>query len=230
MGYSSMNCWEILGIEPTRDRALIDAAYERQEKFASEEELARLRQAYREATGSEAAATSAEPSEREAAGGAPPDREAAATAPQAEPVELDASEQQIVREVVIQIRALLNDSRRSSDLQIWKAILGEPPADQPRLRKEIGHALEQQVRPMAENGSFPAPVVQFLAGWFDWYGLRDAPELEQEDETFSGNSGADQQPEEELPPQMVNFWPAVIGWIVGLAILATLFSGMGGGG
>lgn len=225
-----MNCWEILGIEPTRDRALIDAAYERQEKFASEEELARLRQAYREATGSEAAATSAEPLEREEASEAPPDRGPASPAAQPDSTELDASEQQIVREVVIQIRALLNDNRRSSDPQIWKAILGEPPADQPRLRREIGHALEQQVRPMAENGSFPAPVVQFLAGWFDWYGLRDAPEPEQEDETFSRNSDADEQPAEELPPQMVNFWPAVIGWIVGLAILATLFSGMGGGG
>jgi len=28
---------------------------------------------------------------------------------------------------------------------------------------------------------------------------------------------------------MVNFWPAVIGWIAGLVILATLFGGMGGG-
>ena len=43
-------------------------------------------------------------------------------------------------------------------------------------------------------------------------------------------SAGDQEPQEELPPQMVNFWPAVIGWIVGLAVLATLFSGMGGGG
>lgn len=217
-----MNCWEILGIEPTRDRARIDAAYERQEKFASEEELERLRQAYREATGGESAVPGAEPENRH--------EEAGPASEQAGPAELDASEQQIVREVIIQVRALLNDSRRSSDPQIWKAILGEPPADQPRIRKEIGSALEQQVRPMAENGTFPAPVVKFLAGWFDWYSLRDAPERQDEDETFSEKSGADQGPQEELPPQMVNFWPAVIGWIVGLAILATLFSGMGGGG
>lgn len=229
-----MNCWEVLGIEPTRDRAQIDAAYERQEKFASEEELERLRQAYREATGGESAgenagestgesaATRVEPEAKDEAGPASSDS--------AQPAELDASEQQIVREVTIQIRALLNDSRRSSDPQIWKAILGEPPADQPRLRKEIGRALEPQVRPMAENGALPAPVVKFLAGWFDWYSLRKAPELQAEDETFSEKSGANQEPQEELPPQMVNFWPAVIGWIVGLAILATLFSGMGGGG
>ena len=29
-----MNCWEVLGIEPTGDHARIRAAYERQEKFA----------------------------------------------------------------------------------------------------------------------------------------------------------------------------------------------------
>lgn len=218
-----MNCWEILGIEPTRDRALIDAAYERQEKFASDEELERLRQAYREAIVGESASTGVEPEEKDEVGPASSNNSA-------KPAELDASEQQIVREVSIQIRALLNDSRRSSDPLIWKAILGEPPADQPRFRKEIGRALEPQVRPMAENGTLPAPVLKFLAGWFDWHSLRDAPERQPEDETFSEKSGADQEPQEELPPQMVNFWPAVIGWIVGLAILATLFSGMGGGG
>jgi hypothetical protein len=221
-----MNCWEILGIEPTRDRALIDAAFERQEKFASDEELERLRQAYREATGSERVAAE----EQSGANSASANDAVTEAGEQGEPAELTASEQQIVREVVIQIHALLNDSRRSSDPQIWKAILGEPPADQPRLRKEVGRALEPQVRPMAKNGTFPAPVTQFLAGWFDWYSLREAPERQEEDETFSEESSADRQPQEELPPQMVNFWPAVVGWIVGLAILATLFSGMGGGG
>lgn len=227
-----MNCWEILGIEPTRDRARIDAAYERQEKFASDDELERLRQAYREATGSEVSAPRVEATENPEARPVSPENNTLEVAKQSEPAELDASEQQVVREVVIQIRALLNDSRRSNDPQIWKAILGEPPADQPRLRKAIAQALEPQVRPMAENGGFPAPVVQFLAGWFDWHSLRDArpEEHHPEDETFSERSGAKQEPEEELPPQMVNFWPAVIGWIVGLAILATLFSGMGGGG
>lgn len=219
-----MNCWEILGIEPTRDRAQIDAAYERQEKFASDEELERLREAYREATGGERVEAE---EDRAASSASSPNAE---SGEQGEPAELTASEQQIVREVVIQIHALLNDSRRSSDPQIWKAILGEPPADQPRLRQEIGRSLEARVRPMAENGTFPAPVTQFLAGWFDWYSLRDAPELEQEDETFSDKAGSEQERREDELPQMVNFWPAVIGWIVGLAILATLFSGMGGGG
>ena len=223
-----MNCWEVLGIEPTGDHARIRAAYERQEKFASGEELERLRQAFKEATGGEPQ-TDNSPSdagnERQPQVAEPP------AAVRQENQELDASERQVVREVVIQVRALLNDSSRSKDAQIWKAILGEPPADQPHVRKEIADALEPQVRPMAENGSFPAPVVQFLAGWFDWYSLRDAHAHDaDEDDMEAEKSAGDQEPQEELPPQMVNFWPAVIGWIVGLAVLATLFSGMGGGG
>lgn len=222
-----MNCWEVLGIEPTADHARIRAAYEQQEKFASGEELERLRQAFREATGGEPQ-TDHNPS-AESTG----DRELQVADPAAEepePVELKPSERQVVREVVIQIRALLNDSGRSKDVQIWKAILGEAPADQTHVRREIAEALEPQVRPMAENGSFPAPVVQFLAGWFDWYSLRDAHVHDANEDMDAENPSGDQQPQEDLPPQMVNFWPAVIGWIVGLAVLATLFSGMGGGG
>ena len=223
-----MNCWEVLGIEPTGDHARIRAAYERQEKFASGEELERLRQAFKEATGSE---LQTDNSPSNAGNEGQPEVADPPAAVRQEDQELDASERQVVREVVIQIRALLNDSSRSKDAQIWKAILGEPPADQPRVRREIADALEPQVRPMAENGSFPAPVVQFLAGWFDWYSLRDAHAHDaDEDDMEAEKSAGDQQPQEELPPQMVNFWPAVIGWIVGLAVLATLFSGMGGGG
>ena len=222
-----MNCWEVLGIEPTGDHARIRAAYEQQEKFASGEELERLQQAFKEATGGEPQ-TDNEPSD--AGNEEQPQVADTPVAVRQEDQELDASERQVVREVVIQVRALLNDSSRSKDAQIWKAILGEPPADQPHVRKEIAGALEPQVRPMAENGSFPAPVVQFLAGWFDWYSLRDAQEHDAEEDMEAETPTGDQQPQEELPPQMVNFWPAVIGWIVGLAVLATLFSGMGGGG
>lgn len=222
-----MNCWEVLGIEPTGDHARIRAAYEQQEKFASGEELERLRQAFKEATGGEPQ-TDNEPSD--AGNEEQPQVADTPVAVRQEGQELDSSERQVVREVVIQVRALLNDSSRSKDAQIWKAILGEPPADQPHVRKEIADALEPQVRPMAENGSFPAPVVQFLAGWFDWYSLRDAQEHDAEEDMEADTPMGDQQPQEELPPQMVNFWPAVIGWIVGLAVLATLFSGMGGGG
>lgn len=223
-----MNCWEVLGIEPTGDHARIRAAYERQEKFASGEELERLREAFREATGGEPVVEASQPAASQEAPAA--GSEAAQGSESVDSVELDASERQVVREVVIQVRALLNDNSRSKDAQIWKAILGEPPADQPHVRKEIAIALEPQVRPMAENGSFPAPVVQFLAGWFDWYSLRDVAEHDADEELQTEKSSGDQQPQEDLPPQMVNFWPAVIGWIVGLAVLATLFSGMGGGG
>lgn len=229
-----MNCWEVLGIEPTRDQARIQAAYEQQEKFASGEELEQLRRAFREATGGEPMTGQDQPEVRSDAQNPEPEAtetvEGATASPEQAPAELDASERQVVREVVIQIRALLNDSGRSNDAQIWKAILGEPPADQPHIRREIASALEPQVRPMAENGSFSPAVVQFLAGWFDWYSLRDAPEQEAEDDAQASKASADQESQEELPPQMVNFWPAVIGWIVGLAILATLFGGMGGGG
>ncbi|EON92452.1 hypothetical protein MARLIPOL_06864 [Marinobacter lipolyticus SM19] len=209
-----MTCWEILGIEPTRDPRRIETAYEQQSKFASGEEAERLKRAYREAMGRDEA---------------PQEQPQQPEEPVSNEQSLDASEQQVVREVVIQVNALLNDSRRSKDPQIWKAILGEPPADQPRLRREIGRSLEHQVRPMAENGSFPPPVVSFLGEWFDWYSLTEVVRKDREEEEIAG--GVQQQEEaEQLPPQMVNFWPAVIGWIVGLAVLATLFSGMGGGG
>jgi len=141
--------------------------------------------------------------------------------------ELDASESQVAREVIIQIKALLNDSGRTRDAGIWKAILCEPPADQLPLRREIGRQLEPQLRPMAENGSFPAPVVRFLAEWFDWQSLQDA--VTQEDERSYPEPRIAEEGAESEAPQMVSFWPAVIGWIIGLVILATLFGSMGGG-
>lgn len=215
-----MNCWEILGIDPTDNRDEIEAAYARQRKFASGEEAEKLRRAYEEAMGRP---PQTQPPEQHSHRGDEPEAESDRP--------LDASERQVVREVVIQVNALLNDSRRSHDVQIWKAILSEPPADRLPLRREIGRALEPQVRPMAENGSFPGPVVHFLAEWFEWYSLKDVPRYEPEETERDEDQGfsPDRQPEEEMKPQMVNFWPAVIGWIVGLAILASLFGGMGGG-
>ncbi|MEX2475994.1 J domain-containing protein [Marinobacter sp.] len=198
-----MTCWEILGIEPTRDARQIEAAYERQSKFASGDEAQSLERAYREALGDDVAQP-------------------------ADDTELNASERQIAREVVIQVNALLNDSGRSKDPQIWKAILGEPPADQLRLRREIGRSLEPQLRPMAENGSFPPPVAQFLGGWFEWHSLTEVASEASRAEVAAQRDQS-QETEEEQAPQLVNFWPAVIGWVVGLAILAMLFGGMGGG-
>ena len=215
-----MNCWEILGIEPTGDRRKIQDAYEQQLKFASEDEAKSLEQAFREAVGDAPAPVT------RAADPVPP-AQSTEVPDEATERPLDANDGQVVREVVIQIKALLNDSSRSRDAGIWKAILCEPPADQPPLRREIGRQLEPQVRPMAENGSFPAPVAQFLGEWFGWFSVEEAPELADERNYPEPGMAEDQG---EQPPQMVNFWPAVIGWIVGLGILATLFGGMGGGG
>lgn len=218
-----MNCWEILGIDPTGDRRKIQDAYEQQLKFASDEEARRLDQAYREAVGE-----APEPRRETRSEAAPEPRETGTPEPSTEPSSrpLDANEGQVVREVVIQIKALLNDATRSKDAGIWKAILCEPPADEPALRAEIGRQLEPQLRPMAENGSFPKPVAHFLGEWFGWFSPEQAPQPMDERHGAEGDESEDVP---EQPPQMVNFWPAVIGWIVGLVILATLFGGMGGG-
>lgn len=217
-----MNCWEILGIDPTGDRERIRTAYENQRKFASEEEEDRLLHAYHEALGEQPPIGSGPQS------GPDPDEQ------QADSRDLTPDEKQVVHEVDIQIRALLNDSVRWKDVQIWKAILCEPPADQLPLRRAIAADLEQQVRPMAENGSFPPPVVQFLSEWFDWFGLQDKPPhlraMMDADEHAPRESNETREEESEQQPQMENFWPAVIGWVVGLLILASLFGGMGGGG
>jgi hypothetical protein len=225
-----MNCWEILGIDPTRDRAAIDRAYEQQKKFAAGDELDRLRQAHQEASGEQPAPAGTE----QLAAPQPQDasESRAATQPQApSDAELTAEEQQVVREVVIQVKALLSDSRRAADAGIWRAILAEPPADQPHLRAAIGQALKAQVRPMAENGSFSILVVTFLGDWFGWHELQDAggkaPAVQtpgQENET------PERAVEEDSQPPVANFWPAVVGWIVALAVLAAFFDGIFGGG
>lgn len=210
-----MNCWEILGIEPTGDRRQIQQAYEQQMKFASGEEAEKLQQAFRQATGEV-------PDELATAADAPEEVSPESATPEPQ---LDGNDGQIVREVVIQIKALLNDSGRSADAGIWKAILCEPPADKPPIRREIASQLEPQVRPMAENGSLSLPVAQFLGEWFDWRSLKDVAEpadIRNYPEPEDAASG------EEESPQMVNFWPAVVGWIVALVILSVLFGGMGG--
>ncbi|PSF12167.1 molecular chaperone DnaJ [Marinobacter fuscus] len=219
-----MTCWDLLGIEPTGDLDQIRRAYDRQMKFASGDEARALEQAFREATGSAPQPQST------------PAPEALAQAPAADDTAdgdtLSAEEAQIAREVVIQIHALMNDSGRQQDVGIWKAILCEPPADRPAVRREIASQLEPQIRPLAENGAFPGPVVRFLGDWFEWFNLKDvAPEVDPRSypETDDSMVRQEQAADAQEPPQMANFWPAVIGWIVGLVILATIFGGMGGG-
>lgn len=219
-----MNCWNILGIEPTRDREAIEKAFTQQRKFASDDDIERLAEAYE--TALEEAGH--KPSET----GRPPETPAQEPELSAQPssdTELTVEESQIARETVIQIRALLNDDRRSRDVNIWRAILGEPPADQPHIRQVIGESLSQEVRPMAENGSFPADVTLFLGDWFGWSAVSgQARQIAEDADARVNDATEDQEAGTEKQPQSVSFWPAVIGWVVGLVILTSLFSGMGG--
>jgi hypothetical protein len=230
-----MNCWDVLGIEPTRDRAAIDEAYERQQKFASQGDQALLENAYRQALSDTGQAPSRSPVEEQtdnSATNAPPAGfDTGELSLDSDVPPLSESDQRVVRETVIQIRALLNDNYRTKDVQVWKAILAEPPSDQPAIRQQIGQALEKEVRPMAGNGAFPPDVAHFLADWFGWHSLRDAkpPSVFDEPRQRSTDTTGDEENSEQKP-QSVNFWPAAIGWIVGLVILTSLFSSMGGGG
>lgn len=215
-----MTCWEILGIDPTGDREAIDRAYEQQKKFAAGEDLERLRRAYREASGEPAeSAESAETASAEAQAGITSEAD----------IELSAQDRQVVREVAIQVKALLNDSRRSADEGIWRAILAEPPADQPHIRSAIAKDLEPQIRPMADNGTFPPPVVAFLGDWFAWPELQDAgrqaPVPQSPNQARAEPEG---NSEEEPQTPVTNFWPAVVGWVVALAVLATFFDSLFG--
>ena len=222
-----MNCWEILGIQPTQDRQTIDRAYEQQKKFASGEELERLQQAYREASGQKAPESASDLADSESTTDDAAPEAVASEQPRAE---LSAEEQQIVREVVIQIRALLNDSRRSAEEGIWRAILTEPPADRREVRAAIAESLEHQIRPMADNGSFPAPVVGFLGDWFGWSELQtqatSGVSQQESPEQYSTREVAQEDSSQE---PTTNFWPAVVGWIVAIAVLAAFFEGIFGG-
>jgi hypothetical protein len=157
---------------------------------------------------------------------------------------LSAADRQVVREVVIQVNAMLNDSARLNDVAIWRAILTEPPADQDALRAAIGEELEPRLRPLAQNAELSAPVARFLGDWFGWYGMTDALERESQEEALTLDDAGRYQginfPDSDSPdgakeggqqrPQMTNFWPAVIGWVVGIIILTSLFGAMTGGG
>lgn len=227
-----MNCWEVLGIEPTRDRAVIDDAFERQQKFASEEDARLLESAYRQAlagTGHEDVQKSTQVVPGAQVPDPTVDTKQADSAAESEQRPLSAEDHQIVRETVIQVRAMLNDSSRSSEAQVWRAILTEPPADQADIRQRIGEALAPEVRPLAENGAFPADVVHFLGDWFGWNSVFD----NEPSRRLSEDKAPAKEQDEEDPDaksQLVSFWPAVVGWIVVLAVLASLFGGIGGGG
>lgn len=216
-----MNCWDVLGIEPTQNRSSINEAYERQAKFVSDEDTAGLEDAYREALTQAGLEVAAPPSHTEE----PEER------PIQTPHTLSSHDHQVVREVVIQIEALLNDDGRRNDPAIWRAILATPPADDPGIRQQIAQSLEQRIRPIARNGGLTGPVAHYLGSWFGWPELVEGiPASSAIDTQPATRSEEDQTDQEFDKPQFVNFWPAVIGWIIGLIILTFLFGGFGGGG
>lgn len=227
-----MNCWEILGIEQTRNREAIEQAFARQQKFASDEQRYELRQAYQEALLDAGLDTS--PAQQAAESSSPhyhDDATPRATAGNGSDRdhELDAHERQLVHETVVQVRALLNDPQRSRDINVWRAIVTEPPADQEHIRSALSEALSREVRPLAQNGNFPPDVTLFLGDWFGWADAsRQARSLAERDPSDQADERAEALAEQK--PQMVNFWPAIIGWIVGIVILTAMFGGMGGSG
>lgn len=240
-----MNCWETLGIEPTRDGERIREAFDSQSKFAEGEEARRLEEAYRAAMMEAGHGITPEspqvsrPDTEASQGGATEDPSRWQSEAHSAP--LSATDHQVVREVVIQVNAMLNDSARLNDVAIWRAILTEPPADQDNLRAAIGQELEPRLRPMAENSQLSAPVARFLGDWFGWYGMTDAMERDTRgDEPALDDAGRyqgvsfppseDAKDSEQQRPQMTNFWPAVIGWIVGIVVLTSLFGALTGGG
>lgn len=217
-----MNCWDVLGIEPTGDVSRIESAYHQQVKFATTEDARELERAMHEAL----ELAGASPRASRAAQPHPTPADSSAQQP------LTAAEHQVVREVVIQVRALLNDTGRCSDPAIWRAILTEPPADKPAVRYQVAEALEAQLRPMAKQGGLSVGVADFLGKWFNWSELADLPE-ESAQEYVPGASAADQadgleRAEAGDKQNMSSFWPAAIGWIIGLVVLTSLFSNMTG--
>ncbi|WP_148862883.1 J domain-containing protein [Marinobacter fonticola] len=228
-----MTCWEVLGISPTNDRDRIEQAYESQKKFAAGDSLSDLDQARDEAFRQAGFDVPQRTPDSGDAFGSTDEAPRGDSRPAG--VALNAEDQQVVREVVIQVDAMLNDSYRRRDPQIWRAILTEPPADQDHIREAVGDALYPRVKPHLDEGELPEPVVAFLAQWLGWPEFEAAVHNENsssndpfDDPVHRGSStdnGDDSQPREKRQP-MPNFWPAVIGWVAGLVILTSVFSNL----
>ncbi|MDC0663392.1 J domain-containing protein [Marinobacter sp. SS21] len=219
-----MSCWDVLGIEPTRDPGEIERAYRQQVKFVEAANARQLDDAYRDAMAQagQAAYRPAQAQEtRDDISGSQPSA-----------AELGAAEHQLVREVVIQVNALLNDTARSGDVGIWKAVLTDPPADQAPLKQAIAGKLEGQLRPMARQGDLAADVASFLASWFGWDDVADSEavgaSVPSEQPASAGRSEGLERVEGEQQQPAGNFWPAAIGWIVALIVLTSLFSNLTG--
>lgn len=220
-----MSCWDVLGITPTRDPAEIENAYRQQAKFVEADDARQLDEAYREAM-AQAGQTLSEPELEEIDASVEPDSEHTLR-------ELSAGEHQLVREVIIQVQALLNDESRCRDVAVWKAVLTDPPADQNPTKQALSDKLEGQLRPMARQGGLPADVAGFLASWFGWSDIVEAelsvlPQEPESQSTAMGRTEGLERAEDPETPPTTNFWPAAIGWIVGLIVLTSLFSNLTG--
>lgn len=227
-----MTCWDVLGLAPTNERERIDAAYASQRKFATDESLGELDDAYAQAlreAGFAAPQPSASASTPHPRVSSEPDRPADSAQP------LNARDQQVVREVVIQVQAMLNDHYRLSDPGVWRAILTEPPADRDHIREAVSDALYPKLKPLLDDGSLPGPVLAFLAQWFGWSELDESAGQGVEpthdpfdDPNRRGPAAAEPQDDQQDQQRrsMPGFMPAAIGWIVGLIVLTSVFSNL----
>ncbi|MGP4844108.1 J domain-containing protein [Marinobacter sp. 1Y8] len=229
-----MTCWELLGISPTNNREEIEEAYTAQRKFVAEQDLAELDRARHDAF-AEARLASQEPQSRvttpiSETQSAPVVEQESAARP------LNARDQQVAREVVIQIEAMLHDSIRCQDPQIWRAILAEPPADSDPIREAIGGSLHPRIKPLLNAGELSQPVVAFLAQWFGWPELEavneqqiaDSDVMAERDRDFSDNTPGAESTSGDKPQGGVSFWPAVLGWVVALVVLTSIFNHLTG--
>ncbi len=219
-----MSCWDVLGIEPTRNPEEIEYAYRQQVKFVEAANASQLEDAYRDAM-AQAGQAPRQPVKPEQAAADIADSRPRAGA-------LGAAEHQLVREVVIQVQALLNDTARSGDVGIWKAVLTDPPADQAPLRQAIADKLDGQLRPMAREGALPVEVARFLADWFDWDDVADSERVRvstpSESPATAGRAEGLEQADGEQQQPATNFLPMALGWIVALIVLTSLFSNLTG--
>lgn len=157
---------------------------------------------------------------------------------------LSNEDNQVVREVVIQVDAMLHDSVHRKDANVWRAILTEPPADRDAIREVLSEKLYPRLSPSLSDGTLPQPVLAFLSQWFGWSELDDASDdhhpvtpdplaeparRQATDAHFSDGeqqTGQSEQPEQR--PSFNNFWPAMIGWVAALVILTVIISSFTG--
>jgi len=79
-------------------------------------------------------------------------------------------------------------------------------------------------------------VVAFLAQWFGWPELEAVNEqqaansdvMAERDSGFSDNPSGSDSASSDKHQGGVSFWPAVLGWVVALIVLTSIFSNLTG--